>query len=109
MELSDDHLFWTPSEWAWILLPMMILPNLFYGKPLLAYSAPRFDPETAYRLLEEYGVTNYFAPPTALRMMASEGTADQYDTSAIRVVASAGEPVGQELKEWVAETFDAPV
>jgi acetyl-CoA synthetase len=109
MELSDDHLFWTPSEWAWILLPMMILPNLFYGKPLLAYSAPRFEPATAYRLLETYGVTNYFAPPTALRMMASEGTADRYDTSAIRVVASAGEPVGQELKEWSVEAFDAPV
>ena len=109
VELSDDHLFWTPSEWAWILLPMMILPNLFYGKPLLAYSAPRFDPETACRLLEKYGVTHYFAPPTALRMMASDGTVDQYDTSTIRVVASAGEPVGQELKEWVAEAFDAPV
>ena len=109
MQLSDDHVFWTPSEWAWILLPMMILPNLFYGKPLLAYSAPKFEAVTAYRLLEKYGITNYFAPPTALRMMASEPTAEQYDTSTIRVVASAGEPVGQELKEWAADAFDAPV
>lgn len=109
MEMKENHLFWTPSEWAWILLPMMILPNLFYGKPLLAYSAEEFDPRKSYQLLEDHGVTNFFAPPTALRMMSDVSDYEQYDTSQIRVVASAGEPVGQALKKWVAESFDAPL
>lgn len=105
MEMSDDHLFWTPSEWAWILLPMMILPNLFYGKPILAYSSEEFDAAESYHLIDKYEVTNYFAPPTALRMMSTVFAADQYDTSSLRVVASAGEPVGQELKDWAIEEF----
>jgi acetyl-CoA synthetase len=109
MELLDDHLFWTPAEWAWILLPMMILPNLFYGKPFLAYSAEEFDAEEAYRLIQKYEVTNYFAPPTALRMMAAEPETGGYDLSSIRVVTSAGEPVGQVLKNKMTEEFGTQV
>lgn len=109
MEMSDDHLFWTPAEWAWILLPMMILPNLFYGKPFLAYSTAEFDAEKAYQLIEKYEVTNYFAPPTALRMMAAESGTEQYDLSSLRVVTSAGEPVGQVLKDGMAEEFGTSI
>ena len=67
LEMTDDDVYWTPAEWAWIAsLFDVVMPGLFYGQPVLAYAGGEFDPHEAYRLLEEYEVTNFFAPPTGL-------------------------------------------
>ncbi|HKJ58968.1 MAG TPA: acyl-CoA synthetase, partial [Halobacteriales archaeon] len=69
-EVRPDDVFWSPSEWAWIgTLFLVVFPPLFYGNPTVAYDAGKFDPEEAFELIDRYGVTNFFAPPTALRMM----------------------------------------
>ncbi|WP_254536190.1 acyl-CoA synthetase [Halomarina litorea] len=106
MEMHDDDVYWTPSEWAWVATLFDVLfPGLFYGKPVLAYDGGPFDPETAFDLVERHGVTNFFAPPTALRMMMQAGTSG-YDLSSVRVVPSGGESLGESVVEWAAETFD---
>ncbi len=106
MELREDDVFWTPSEWAWVATLFDVLfPGLYYGKPVLAYDGGPFDPETAFDLVERYGVTNFFAPPTALRMMM-QADASGYDLSSVRAVPSGGESLGGSVVEWAAETFD---
>ena len=61
---------WTPADWAWIGgLMDMAMPCLYYGVPLVSHRFAKFDPDAAYWLMAEEGVSNAFIPPTALRLM----------------------------------------
>lgn len=105
VELNEDDTFWTPSEWAWVAsLFDVLFPALYYGKPVLAYAGGPFDAENAFELIETYEVTNYFAPPTALRMMMQVDPSG-YDVDGMRTIASGGESLGQSIVDWAAETF----
>lgn len=108
MELYETDVFWTPSEWAWVATLFDILfPGLFYGRPVVAYNSDeKFDPEIAMQIIEKYGVTNYFAPPTALRMMMQLEETEQWDVSSVRCVPSGGEALGETIVEWGKEVFD---
>jgi acetyl-CoA synthetase len=70
IRFGERTLFWTPSDWAWVggLLDVL-LPAWAFGRPVLGSSA-RFDPEQAFALVAEYGVSHAFLAPTALKMMA---------------------------------------
>ncbi|MXR51853.1 AMP-binding protein [Halovenus sp. WSH3] len=108
MEMHDDDVFWTPAEWAWVAsLFDVLFPGLYYGKPVVAYNGGQFDPETAFRIIEEYGVSNFFGPPTALRMMMRADPDYRLDT--IRTISGGGESLGQDIVEWAEETFDGAV
>ncbi|PSQ00666.1 AMP-dependent synthetase [Halobacteriales archaeon QS_5_70_17] len=106
LDLRADDVLWTPAEWAWVATLFDVLfPGLFYGQSVVAYDGGPFDPETAFEIVERYGVTNFFAPPTALRMMA-DADPSGYDLSSVRVVPSGGESLGASVVEWAGETFD---
>ena len=110
MDLTDRDTFWTPSEWAWIAsLFDVVFSALYYGRPVLAYRGGQFDPETAFELIDRYGVTNYFAPPTALRMMQQVENPDRFDVGSMRSIASGGESLGQTISEWADDVFDGAV
>ncbi|MDS0477030.1 AMP-binding protein [Natrinema sp. 1APR25-10V2] len=108
MELHDSDVFWTPSEWAWVAtLFDVVFPAMFYGRPVVAYSADeQFDPETAMGIIERYGVTVFFGPATALRMMEQMDDPDRWDVSSIRCLPSGGESLGQSIVEWARDVFD---
>lgn len=108
LELNDTDVFWTPSEWAWVAtLFDIVFPSLFYRRPVVAYTADEnFDPETAMDLIERYDVTNYFAPPTALRMMEQLEAPKRWDVSSIRCIPSGGESLGQSIVEWAHDVFE---
>ena len=104
LELDDGDVLWTPAEWAWIAsLFDVLFPGLYYGKPVVAHNAGAFDPEEAFGIIERYGVTNFFAPPTGLRMMMQ--VEPDHDVSTLRTIASGGESLGQSIVEWAEETF----
>ncbi|MFC6837742.1 acyl-CoA synthetase [Halomarina ordinaria] len=108
VSIEADDVYWTPAEWAWVAsLFDVLFPGLYYGKPVLAYDGGPFDPETAFELIERYGVTNYFAPPTALRMMMQvESPRERFDVDTVRVIPSGGESLGQSIVDWAEATFD---
>jgi acetyl-CoA synthetase len=108
LELNDTDVFWTPSEWAWVAtLFDIVFPGLFYGGPIVAYTADeQFDPETAMDIIERYDVTNYFAPPTALRMMEQMDDPDRWNVSSVRCIPSGGESLGETIVEWAQEVFE---
>ncbi|OLZ39352.1 AMP-dependent synthetase [Natrinema saccharevitans] len=106
MDLQEGDVFWTPAEWAWIAsLFDVVMPALYYGKPVVAYNGGQFDPAAAFRLIERYGVSNFFAPPTALRMMMQVDDTDRFDVGTLRTIASGGESLGQSIVDWAQETF----
>ncbi|MGA4550843.1 AMP-binding protein [Methylorubrum aminovorans] len=95
-------LMWTPSDWAWAGgLLNVLMPSLRLGMPVVAKASGRFEPEAAFRLMADLGVTHAFLPPTALRMLRSVANPRAtFDLSALRNIASAGEALGAETFEW---------
>jgi acetyl-CoA synthetase len=107
---QPGDLYWTPADWAWIggLLDVL-LPSLYFGVPVLAHRAPKFDPEEAFALIGRHGVRNVFLPPTALKMMrpvASPHTRFGFD---LRSVASGGEALGEDILAWSREALGVAV
>jgi acetyl-CoA synthetase len=107
-QIKPGDVFWNPADYAWIA-PLFdcTFPAFFYGKPVLTYSSGgKFDPEKAFSLIEYYGLSILYIPPTGLRMMRQvENPAQRYDLSAPRTIFSGGESFGTALPEWVAKTF----
>lgn len=65
----NTAVFWSPADWAWTGgLMDALLPTLYFGRPIVAYHG-RFDPELAFRILEQHRVTHSFLFPTALKAM----------------------------------------
>lgn len=92
---------WTPADWAWIGgLYNILLLSLFHGHPVVAFRAPKFDPEQTLRLIERVGVRNVFMPATALRLIRGAGVARALP---LRTIASGGEMVGEETANWVTD------
>ncbi len=102
----DDSVFWTPADWAWIgALGDLVWPAWHYGRPVVGYPMGGFDEATAYELLEEFGVTDAFLPPTAIRMMMGvEAPTERYDLS-LKAVCSGGEPLTPEILDWAEESM----
>lgn len=106
LELTDDDVYWTPASWTWMGgLGIVVLPAMYYGKPTVGWN-DQFEGEDVFGLVEEYGITNYWIPPTALRMMMqNEEAAEAHDLSSVRTITSGGESLGQTIVDWVKDTF----
>jgi acetyl-CoA synthetase len=106
----EDSVCWTPADWAWIgALGDLLFPAWHYGRPVVGYPMEGFDAGTAYELLEEFGVTDAFLPPTAIRMMTGvDDPATSYDL-ALKAICSGGEPLTPEILEWADEALEGVV
>ena len=102
---QPGDLFWTPADWAWIggLLDVL-LPSLYFGVPVLASRARKFDPEAAFALMDRHRVRNAFLPPTALKLMRQVRDPRRFGYS-MRSIGSGGETLGADMLDWSAETF----
>jgi len=98
---------WTPADWAWIgALGDLLFPAWHYGRPVLGYPMGGFDSKTAYALMAEFGVTDAFLPPTAIRMLMDvDRPTEAYDLD-LKAICSGGEPLTPEILDWAAETLD---
>jgi acetyl-CoA synthetase len=103
-------LYWTPADWAWIggLLDVL-LPSLYFGIPVLAHRARKFDPEGAFALMARHGVRNAFLPPTALKMMRQVPAPYERFGHRLRSVASGGEALGEDILGWCRQAFGIEV
>jgi acetyl-CoA synthetase len=107
---APGDFYWTPADWAWIggLLDVL-LPSLYFGIPVLAHRARRFDPEEAFALMARHGVRNAFLPPTALKMMRQMRAPRQRFGHRLRSVASGGEALGEDILGWCRDAFGIEV
>ena len=97
---------WTPSDWAWAGgLLNVLLPALLLGVPVVSSPGQKFDPDMAYRIMQDMDVRNAFIPPTALRLMKSVADPREKYRLNLRTIASAGESLGRETWEWVQDTL----
>lgn len=66
------------------------------GAPSILLSTERFDIDEAFRLIEQYRVTNIFTVPTILKMLVEHPAVDRHDHSSLRHVIYAGAPMYRE-------------
>jgi len=107
---APGDLYWTPADWAWIggLLDVL-LPSLYFGIPVFAHRARKFDPEEAFALMARNAVRNVFLPPTALKMMRQVPAPRARFGHHLRSVASGGEALGEDILGWCHEAFGVGV
>jgi acetyl-CoA synthetase len=103
---QPNDLMWTPADWAWAGgLLNGLLPSLHFGVPVVARKFEKFDPEEAFRLMQDLAIRNIFVPPTALRMLRAVPEPRRRFQIHLRTIASAGEALGAETLHWGREAL----
>jgi len=110
LDLHGDDVFWCTADPGWVTgTSYGILAPLVCGVTNVVVEA-EFDAQTWYGVLESERVTVWYTAPTAIRMMMKLG-ADAlkgFDLSALRFMASVGEPLNPEAVVWGLEAFGLP-
>jgi acetyl-CoA synthetase len=110
LDLHPQDVFWCTADPGWVTgTSYGIIAPLTCGVTNIVVEA-EFDGELWYRTLEQQRITVWYTAPTAIRMLMKLGaeTVRQYDLSALRFMASVGEPLNPEAVVWSQEAFGMP-
>ncbi|HXD97407.1 MAG TPA: acetate--CoA ligase [Candidatus Acidoferrum sp.] len=110
LDLHPDDVFWCTADPGWVTgTSYGIIAPLTNGVTSIVDEA-EFDAERWYRTLQEQRVTVWYTAPTAIRMLMKAGIelVTKYDTSALRFLASVGEPLNPEAVVWGQAAFGRP-
>ncbi|MDF1508697.1 acetate--CoA ligase [Robertmurraya sp. DFI.2.37] len=108
LDLRDDDVYWCTADPGWVTgTSYGIFGPWLTGTSNLIVGG-RFDPNTWYKMLEEYGVTVWYSAPTAFRMLMGAGDEiiKDYDLSQLRHILSVGEPLNPEVVRWGMKVFN---
>jgi acetyl-CoA synthetase len=111
LDLREDDIFWCTADPGWVTgTSYGVIAPLTCGVTCVVDEL-EFDARRWYRLLEQERVTVWYTAPTALRMLMRAGSAphEGCDLSALRHVASVGEPLNPEVVHWGLEEIDRPI
>jgi acetyl-CoA synthetase len=111
LDLHPDDVYWCTADPGWVTgTSYGIIAPLVHGVTAVV-DEEEMDADRWYRILAEQRVTVWYTAPTALRMLMKAGAerAAAHDLSALRFVASVGEPLNPEVVVWGEEAFGHPV
>ncbi len=69
------------------------LAQVARGATTVLSTQPKFSPETAWRWVEEYRISNFFTVPTILNMLVAHESVNRYDHSTLKHIIYAGAPM----------------
>ena len=110
LDLHDDDVYWCTADPGWVTgTSYGIVAPLVCGVTSLVVEA-EFDAASWYDVLERERVSVWYTAPTAIRMMMRLGTGPLAgrDLSALRFMASVGEPLNPEAVVWGQQAFGLP-
>ena len=110
LDLHPQDVFWCTADPGWVTgTSYGIIAPLTCGITNVVSEA-EFDAELWYRILEQQKITVWYTAPTAIRMLMKLGSeaVRKYDLSALRFMASVGEPLNPEAVVWSQEAFGMP-
>ncbi|MDV8147389.1 acetate--CoA ligase [Arthrobacter sp. B10-11] len=111
LDLHPEDVYWCTADPGWVTgTSYGVIAPLTHGVTTIV-DEEEMDADRWYRILAEQRVTVWYTAPTALRMLmkAGAGHAAGHDLSALRFVASVGEPLNPEVVVWGQEAFGQPV
>jgi acetyl-CoA synthetase len=110
LDLHPGDVFWCTADPGWVTgMSYGVIAPLTNGATILLDEA-EFDADRWRRILQEQKVNVWYTAPTAIRMLM-RGGAEAFkncDLSALRFLASVGEPLNAEAVEWSAQAFGKP-
>ncbi|MGW5383159.1 acetate--CoA ligase [Nocardia sp. NPDC003963] len=111
LDLGPGDSYWCTADPGWVTgMSYGVIAPLSLGATVVSDEG-EFDTERWYRILTEERVSVWYTAPTALRMLMRRG--DELpvgtDLSALRFVASVGEPLNPEAVEWGHRVLGHPV
>ena len=111
LDLHPEDVYWCTADPGWVTgTSYGVIAPLVHGVTTVV-DQEEMDADRWYRILAEQRVTVWYTAPTALRMLMKAGAdrATGHDLSALRFVASVGEPLNPEVVVWGREAFGQPV
>ncbi|MFD5583569.1 acetate--CoA ligase [Streptomyces sp. NPDC127063] len=107
LDLHSEDVYWCTADPGWVTgMSYGIIAPLVHGVTVVVDEGD-YDARRWYRILGEQRVTVWYTAPTALRMLMRatprHGPYDlprSYDLSALRFIASVGEPLNPEAVVW---------
>jgi acetyl-CoA synthetase len=110
LDLHDEDVFWCTADPGWVTgTSYGIIAPLVAGVTNVVVEA-EFDAQAWYEVLQRERVSVWYTAPTAIRMMMKLGAeaVRPYDLTALRFMASVGEPLNPEAVVWGLEAFGLP-
>jgi acetyl-CoA synthetase len=111
LDLRADDVFWCTADPGWVTgTSYGIIGPLAVGCTLIV-DEEEFDAERWYRTLSGQHVGVWYTAPTAIRMLMKNGAelARGHDLSALRFIASVGEPLNPEAVVWGEQALGLPI
>lgn len=111
LDLHPDDIYWCTADPGWVTgTSYGIIAPLVHGVTAIV-DEDELDADRWYRILAEQRVTVWYTAPTALRMLMKAGAerAAGHDLSALRFIASVGEPLNPEAVVWGQDVLGLPV
>ena len=103
--LDDDSLHLTVSETGWAKCAWgKMFGQYAAGATTFIYDFDRFDPDALMKVIQDYKVTSFCAPPTMYRFFIKAGM-EKYDLSSIKYSCIAGEALNPAVyNKWYEYT-----
>ncbi len=111
LDLQPADVFWCTADPGWVTgTSYGIIAPLTHGLTMVTDAAD-FEAKRWYQILAEQRVSVWYTAPTAIRMLMRYGPElpAAYDLSALRFIASVGEPLNPEAVVWGQRTLGLPI
>jgi acetyl-CoA synthetase len=110
LDLHPQDTYWCTADPGWVTgTSYGIIAPLSLGVTMVVDEA-EFDAQRWYDILEAQRISVWYTAPTAIRMLMKAGAelAQSRDLSALRFLASVGEPLNPEAVVWGQTIFGKP-
>ena len=110
LDLREGDIFWCTADPGWVTGTSYGLISPLTNGVTLVVDQAEFDAARWYAILQDQKVNVWYTAPTAIRMLMKVGAsvAKRFDLSALRLMASVGEPLNPEAVAWGLEAFGKP-
>ena len=110
LDLHPGDIYWCTADPGWVTGMSYGIISPLCNRATMVVDEAEFDLDRWYGILERERVAVWYTAPTAIRMMmrAGAGAAEGHDFSALRFLASVGEPLNAECVVWGQQVFGLP-
>ena len=110
LDLHPGDVYWCTADPGWVTGTSYGIVAPLTNRVTSVVDEGDFDARRWYELLASERVAIWYTAPTAIRMLMKAGAdlARAHDLSALRFLASVGEPLNPEAVIWSQETFGRP-
>ena len=110
LDLHPGDIYWCTADPGWVTGTSYGISAPLTNRVTMIIDEAEFDPKRWYQILEEEKVQVWYTAPTAIRMLMRAGPElpQSKDLSALRFMASVGEPLNPQAVVWGYEVFGMP-